>query len=150
MSRSCLPTLPRIFIPASDKRELNRLAQRAGNEKSPLAPFLRAELNRADVFPDKTLPRQTVVMNSTVTYRIDWEPALRGTMVFPHDCKATDNEISLLSPLGVALLGLRRGDCMPFFTAGNGFRLVTVLDVVPPQGNQPAVSLSNSVTEDTR
>jgi len=127
-----LPCLPRIFIAASDKRELNRLAQRAGNEKSPLAPFLRAELHRADVCPDKALPRQTVVMNSTVTYRIDWEPVLRGTMVFPHDRGAKDDEISLLSPLGVALLGLRRGDCMPFFATGRGFRLVTVLDVIPP------------------
>lgn len=132
------PCLPRIFIPISNKRELNRLAQRAGNEKSPVAPFLRAELHRADVCPDNALPRQTVVMNSTVTYRIDWDPVRCGTMVFPHDRPARDDEISLLSPLGVALLGLRRGDCMPFFTADRGFRLVTVVDVVPPQTEEAA------------
>lgn len=130
--------LPRIFIPTSDKRELNRLAQRAGNDKSPVAPFLRAELHRADVCPDKSLPRQTVVMNSTVTYRIDWGPVRHGTMVFPHDRPARDGEISLLSPLGVALLGLRRGDSMPFFTADRGFRLVTVVDVTLPHTEEAA------------
>jgi transcription elongation GreA/GreB family factor len=133
-----LPCLPRIFIPASDKRELNRLAQRAGNEKSPVAPFLRAELHRADVCPDKALPQQTVVVNSIVTYRIDWDSIRHGTMVLPHESAERDNEISLLSPLGVALLGLRRGDCMPFFTADRGFRLVTVVDVIPPQTEEAA------------
>jgi regulator of nucleoside diphosphate kinase len=131
-----LPCLPRIFIPASDKRELNRLAQRAGNEKSPVAPFLRAELHRADICPDKALPRRTVVMNSTVVYRIDWNPVQQGRIVLPHVSAARDDEISLLSPLGVALLGLRRGDCMPFFTPGRGFRLVTVLDVIPAEEDE--------------
>jgi transcription elongation GreA/GreB family factor len=141
-----LPCLPRIFIPTSDKRALNRLAQRAGNEKSPVAPFLRAELHRADICPDKALPQRTVVMNRTVAYRIDWNPVQRGRIVFPNVSAAEKNDISLLSPLGVALLGLRRGDCMPFFTPDRGFRLVTVLDVIPPEEDEADNSFTQGNT----
>ncbi|MGN6517273.1 MAG: GreA/GreB family elongation factor [Rhizomicrobium sp.] len=130
-----LPALPEIFIPVRDKRRLKQLVARASNERSSIAPFLRSELHRANVSPGKSLPQHTVVMNSWVTFRIDWGPQQRARMLFPQDCATANDQISILSPLGVALLGLRRGDVMPFFAENRTFRVVTVLNVEVPPAN---------------
>jgi len=61
----------------------------------------------------------------------------RGTMVKNIHLTGNDDEISLLSPLGVALLGLRAGERMPFFTQDRGFRLLTVVEASPAEPAQP-------------
>jgi len=127
-----LPKLPEIFVPTTDKRRLVAAANDAGTNKLSIAGFLRAELRRAHFCDLTAFPAQTVVMNGDVTYRIDWgaeSPPCR--LVYPEEFSGNDNEISLHSPLGVALLGLHVGDRMPFFTPDHAFRLVTAVRANP-------------------
>jgi regulator of nucleoside diphosphate kinase len=127
-----LPKLPEIFVPITEKRRLAAAANDASTNKLAVAGFLRAELRRAHFCDRASLPNHTVVMNGDVTYRIDWgaeSPPCR--LVYPGDLSGNDNEISLHSPLGVALLGLHVGDPMPFFTPDHAFRLVTAVTTDP-------------------
>jgi len=133
-----LPKLPDIFVPLTEKRRLSAAAAAASDHKSPVAAFLRAELRRARFCAEPELPAQTAVMNGLVRYRIDWGPDSPSCrVVYPEDFTGNDDEISLLSPLGVALLGLRAGERMPFFTQDRGFRLLTVVEASPAEPAQP-------------
>jgi len=127
-----LPKLPEIFVPTTDKRRLVAAANDAGTNKLSIAGFLHAEIRRAHFCDLTAFPAQTVVMNGDITYRIDWgaeSPPCR--LVYPEEFIGNDNEISLHSPLGVALLGLHVGDRMPFFTPDHAFRLVTAVRADP-------------------
>lgn len=133
------PKLPDIFVPISQKRRLSAAAAAASDHKSPVATFLRAELRRAHFCAEPELPAHTAVMNGPLRYRIDWGPdSPSRRVVYPQDFSGNDDEISLLSPLGVALLGLRAGERMPFFTQDRGFRLLTVVDAEPAERLQHA------------
>jgi transcription elongation GreA/GreB family factor len=131
------PELPEIYVPTSEKRHLLAAANDASENKLSIAAFLRAELRRARFCASSAFPTQTVIMNGNLTYRIDWEPESPCCrIVYPDEFSGNDNEISLFSPLGVALLGLKVGDRMPFFTPERGFRLVTAVSAGPPDTNE--------------
>ncbi len=72
---------------------------------------LRAELQRARIVrPDKT-PRNVVTMNSTVTLRdLDTGERETYTLVYPDQADIANNRLSILAPVGTAILGQRRGD----------------------------------------
>jgi regulator of nucleoside diphosphate kinase len=72
---------------------------------------LRAELKKARIVcPDK-VPRHVVTMNSTVTLR-DLETGERETytLVYPDQADIANNRLSVLAPVGTAILGQRVGD----------------------------------------
>ncbi|MER2265801.1 GreA/GreB family elongation factor [Methylobacterium oxalidis] len=79
------------------------------------ANFLLAELRRATLCSPRALPTEVVSVNCRVFYRLDDEPGIRGHfLVHPLDLTDRADELSVASPLGTALLGLRLGDRMPF------------------------------------
>lgn len=134
-----LPELPEIFIPAFEKRRLTAAADAASLQHLSFAPFLRAELRRARTCSSAELPPDIVTMNGWVSYQIDWRPPSEPCrIVYPQAYTGANNEISLMSPLGVALLGLRVGDRMPFFSDDRQFRIVSAVSVDPPvSGHRP-------------
>lgn len=137
-----LPELPDIFVPITEKRRLAAVVAAASDRKLPVAAFLRSELRRARFCAEPELPANTVVMNGRVRYRINWGPDSElCRVVYPEDFDANDNAVNLLSPLGVALLGLRAGERMPFFTQDDGFRLLTVVEAEPAEQIQPFESM---------
>ena len=67
-------------------------------------------LSAAHVVADDALPRDRVAMGSQVTYEQLPDGARRTvTLVFPVDADAGNGRISVLSPIGLALLGRARG-----------------------------------------
>lgn len=124
--------LPPIRIPAADHARLRSIATQALAERHPVASFLLAELARAEVCADE-LPADTVGMNGWVTYRLDtgW-PAERRILVYPQDYAAPDLHLSVMSPLGAALLGLQAGSLMPYLTVEGLFHLAKVEGFAPP------------------
>lgn len=67
-------------------------------------------LSAAHVVPDEALPRDRAAMGSQVTYEQLPEGARRTvTLVFPVDADAGNGRVSVLSPIGLALLGRARG-----------------------------------------
>lgn len=112
--------LPAIALTASDYPRLEKLARIAAQQGDMDAMFLLAEINRAEIAPDDAHDFESMVtIGSWVTYLTDWGiPRKTVQLVWPEDCRSDLAQISVLSSLGAALIGLRIGDQMPYFVMG--------------------------------
>ena len=97
----------RIFITDQD---YHRLMTLVGQEEGPMAEALEEELSRANVIAQAEIPRDVVTMNSKVKF---WDASAEQeneiTLVYPQDANLTEGRVSVLAPVGVALLGLSVG-----------------------------------------
>ena len=114
------PFFPDVTLPASDHRRLERLAQVGAYQGDVDARFLLSEINRAEVVPDRAARLDSIVtMGSWVTFWIIWGfPRETRQLVYPEDYTSERTQIPVMSPLGAALVGLKVGSEIPFFTAG--------------------------------
>jgi regulator of nucleoside diphosphate kinase len=107
--------LPPIKVTTSDYNSLlftAVLARRLGDQN---AEFLISELTRASVCHPDDLPEHVVSTNCRVIYRLDEEPRTHACLlVHPKDLLFPGVELSVITPLGAALLGLQLGDRMPY------------------------------------
>lgn len=72
---------------------------------------LNEELLRADVVAPQEIPPQIVTMNSKVRLQdLDSKAELEYTLVFPGDANLEQGRISVLAPVGMAMIGYRVGD----------------------------------------
>lgn len=72
---------------------------------------LDGELDRARVVSAQEIPPDVVTMNSEVALRdLDTGEELVLTLVFPHEANVDQRKVSVLAPLGTAVLGYRAGD----------------------------------------
>lgn len=91
---------------------------------------LEAELARAEVVEPKDIPSTVVTMNSTVKFKIEsTSKDFYLTLVYPEDVDAKSGTISILAPVGSALLGLSRGDQIEWPKPGGGVLQVRVEEV---------------------
>jgi regulator of nucleoside diphosphate kinase len=112
---------------------LKRLVAEAFRDRQRLAPFLSAEVRRAIFCDDTSVPDDVVVPGCKVSYRLDWQDVMPyRVLAYPQDFRDEATQISLLSPIGVALLGLRAGDGMPVFIPERGFHTLRVVGVESP------------------
>lgn len=114
------PFLPNVTLPASEHRRLEQLARAGADQGDVDARFLLSEINRAEVVPDRAARLDSIVtMGSWVTFWITCGfPRATRQLVYPEDYTSERNQISVMSPLGAALVGLKVGSEIPFFTAG--------------------------------
>jgi regulator of nucleoside diphosphate kinase len=72
---------------------------------------LRAELDRAEIVCPEEVPHNVVTMNSTVVLRdVDTRERETYTLVFPDAADIANDRLSVLAPVGTAILGERIGD----------------------------------------
>ena len=72
---------------------------------------LKAELRRAKIVPPEKVPRNVVTMNSSVVLRdLSSRELETYTLVFPEDADIAQGRLSVLAPVGTAILGQRIGD----------------------------------------
>jgi regulator of nucleoside diphosphate kinase len=72
---------------------------------------LRAELRKAPIVSPDKVPRNAVTMNSTVTLRdLDTGEKETYTLVYPDQADIANSRLSVLAPVGTAILGQRVGD----------------------------------------
>ena len=92
------------------RTDLQRLLSVLDQHDTPAAEALEAELHRADVVDSRAIPQDVVTMNSEVVYE-DCETFTRRKVrvVYPKDADAARGWISVLAPIGSALLGLKVG-----------------------------------------
>jgi transcription elongation GreA/GreB family factor len=124
--------LPDVTIPFSQRKPLKRLVAEAFSKKDRVAPFLSAELRRANFCEDDALAGDIVAVGRHVSYRLGWGPPTSyRTLVYPEDLHDDEREISVLSPIGTALLGLKVGDRTQVFLEPKGFQVLQVENVWP-------------------
>ena len=124
---------PRITLTADDYERLSLLARAAATSMPDLATILSDELERAHVLADGR-PEQTVCMGSEVEFRDDSTGKIQTvTLVYPGDADISQRRISVLTPVGTALIGLSAGDSITWETRNGDPRRLTVLAVRQPQ-----------------
>jgi regulator of nucleoside diphosphate kinase len=123
---------PQITLSAEDYDRLSQLARAAASAMPDLVPVLTEELERAHVVADGR-PEQTVCMGSEVAFRDDSTGKVETvTLVYPGDADIAQRRISIMTPIGTALIGLGVGDSITWETRGGERRLLTVLEVSDP------------------
>jgi regulator of nucleoside diphosphate kinase len=121
---------PAITITKLDLDRLSSLLELEGANSPTTAELLDEELARAEVVPSTDVPPDVVTMNS----RVCFEDANAGsrreiTLVYPGDANADASRVSVLSPVGCALLGLRVGQSIEWPLASGRrkkFRVVAI------------------------
>jgi regulator of nucleoside diphosphate kinase len=127
--------LPPIVIARPDHARLERLAEDALRTRHPVGRFLLSEIRRAVVFDTNRPPDGVACLNQWVTYRVDGSPQSESKiLVCPDDLTNGQMELSVLSPLGAAVLGMSVGQRIKFFSIAGGLHSVIVEDVVAPAG----------------
>jgi regulator of nucleoside diphosphate kinase len=109
--------------------DLERLAPVLDRYDSPLTEMLDWELHRATVVSQQAIAPDVVTMNSDVIYEDSATGARRSVrVVFPKDADAGRGHVSVLAPIGSALLGLKVGQRIdwPF---PKGPRTLTVVEI---------------------
>ncbi len=71
---------------------------------------LDAEMRRARVVPSGKVPSDVITMNSKVVLSFDGGEDEEYTLVYPDEANLAENKLSVLSPVGTAILGYRAGD----------------------------------------
>lgn len=117
-----------IIITTTD---LERLRPLVDLYDSAAAELLDAELHRARIVAPDRVPAGLVTMNSEVVYE-DCETSATRTVrvVYPQDADAVAGRISVLAPIGSALLGLRVGQSITW-RVPNGTKRLRVVEVRP-------------------
>ncbi|BDM63987.1 nucleoside diphosphate kinase regulator [Shewanella sp. NFH-SH190041] len=88
---------------------------------------LENELARAEVLPVQAMPDNVVTMNSTVSFRVSGSDELHTlTLVYPGDGHDGHKTVSVLAPVGSALLGVKIGDQIAWPMPNNATRQVTI------------------------
>lgn len=94
---------------------------------------LEGELARATLVESEELPSDVVAMHSTVWFcDLDTDESERYTLVLPSEADVTCNRISVLAPIGTALLGFRVGDTLKW-RVPQGTRRLKITKVVQRQ-----------------
>ena len=95
---------------------------------------LADELSRADVVPEERMPANVVRMHSRVTYLDENSGRRREVeLVYPEEADPTRGKISVLAPVGSALLGLAEGQSIEWSFPHGGLRRLRVERTVPPE-----------------
>lgn len=124
---------PAITLGQADHAKLNALAM-AGLERMPdLADRLLEELERAKVIADEKLPEGVVRMGSSITYVTNADKEQTVTLVYPADADIEAGRISVMTPIGTALIGLKAGQSITWRDRADKRHKLTVVSVLAPQ-----------------
>ena len=118
------------------ERALMELLKRADGEPQGAAE-LESVLDAAAIVPSASIDSDVVTMNSTVV--LESRPSGERTtltLVYPKDVDPSQSRVSVMSPVGRALLGARVGDVLRVLVPGHGQRELSVVDLTyQPEAN---------------
>ncbi|MBC7216210.1 MAG: nucleoside diphosphate kinase regulator [Burkholderiaceae bacterium] len=122
---------PQITLSSLDLERIEALLAALPASVFPGKAELQAELDRADVVEPQDIPPTVVTMNSTVRFAIaETGKEFCLTLVYPRDMDGSADRISILAPVGAALLGLSVGDELTWPGPGGKTMTVRVQEVV--------------------
>jgi regulator of nucleoside diphosphate kinase len=120
---------PPITLSRIDLERIEALLERAPPAEAANLAALRAELDRAEVVEPTAIPAQIVTMNSTVTFEDENDgERLTLTLVYPSAAGAPGT-VSIMAPVGSALLGLAQGQTIDWPTPDGRKRRLRVLEI---------------------
>lgn len=127
-------TTPPLIISDLDVRRLEGLLAAFTGDAAGVAGALEAELARAEIRQTSDIPADIVMMNSTVLCVDETTGVQREVrLVYPGEA-SSDGDVSILAPVGAALLGLRAGQTIEWPLPGGRTTRLRVSSVLagPP------------------
>ena len=122
--------MPPIAITRGDIEKLTRIADSSAGAFAQTAEFLGREIDRAQVIEEFESRPGLVKMGSRVTFRDEVTSQIRiVTLVYPGEADVSLGKISVLTPVGAALIGLSVSQSIEWQTTDGEARLLTVLAV---------------------
>ncbi|WP_213610309.1 nucleoside diphosphate kinase regulator [Pseudoalteromonas sp.] len=123
-------TKPEIIISSLDADRLYALMESLPANSFAGEKELEAELGRANIVEPHEVPSTVVTMNSTVNFIVEsTQEEFTLTLVYPKDIDTTGDKISILAPIGSALLGLSQGEEIEWPKPGGGVLKVKIKEV---------------------
>ncbi|HEX5747400.1 MAG TPA: nucleoside diphosphate kinase regulator [Archangium sp.] len=121
----------RIIVTETDLERLQRvIEQYSGGRNATLAEMLDLELARAEVTSSQKVPPDVVTMNSTVVFEDEETGARREvTLCYPWDARSDEGRVSVLAPVGSALIGLSVGQSIDWPMPGGRTRTLRIVAV---------------------
>jgi regulator of nucleoside diphosphate kinase len=130
-----IDSLPHILISTAEEKRLTAIATAASRRSPEVSAALLSELERADVWPDTAMPTDVVRIGSTIEFEVDDGRRLKVQLVLPENADINAGRISVLTPVGAALIGLSPGQAMEWSGNDGKERVLTVLAVSRPQSD---------------
>jgi regulator of nucleoside diphosphate kinase len=121
--------MPAIIVSAAEQERLVALAMAVSGRMPDIAEDLLGEMDRATVVAADSVPANVVRMGSTVRFRTDDGRERRVTLVYSGEADIAEGRISILTPVGTALIGLAEGQSIVWQTTDGRERELTVLEV---------------------
>jgi regulator of nucleoside diphosphate kinase len=121
---------PPVVIDAEYVERLRGLAMAALEHTPEVGDRLLQEVERAQVLPSAEMPANVVNIGSEVTFRDDMAGRVRTViLVLPKYADISERRISVVTPIGAALIGLQEGASIDWLTREGKSRRLTVLKV---------------------
>ncbi len=125
---------PQVIVAAETMDRLERMVEAISARDPGLADRLLGELARARIVPVAKLPADVAGIGSAVTWRDESTGREQSAvLVWPEEADIAAGRASVLTPIGVALLGLRAGARFTWDTRAGETRELTVLSVTRPE-----------------
>ena len=115
-----------IILTAADRRRLGTMLEKQreqGLERRRLLDDLEREIERAEVVEAWQVPGNVITMNSTRLRDLDSGEEFTWTLVYPASTNADEGRVSVLAPVGTALIGYREGDIVEWPVPDGHIRL---------------------------
>jgi regulator of nucleoside diphosphate kinase len=128
-------SLPTLYLTELDVTRLEGIASRNGTAL--MADMLDTLLERAAIVPAEDIPTDVITMNSSVLCKLQGETdARRLTLVYPDNADFDAGRLSVLSPVGQALLGARIGQTVGYALPNGRQQQIEVIDLAfQPEAN---------------
>lgn len=118
--------LPNIYISSRDVERIETLLDSVAVNRD-IKERLLDEMARAEIVEPQAIAPTVVTMNSRVTFTvISTGQTMTRTLVYPKDAGDGADKISILTPMGSALLGLTTGQEIEWFIDSNKSMCVRV------------------------
>lgn len=119
-----------IYITEHDMERLRALIEIYNGNDAPYLERLEEELDRARIVDAKDIPSDVVTMNSIVRIKdLDSREEKTVVLVFPGKTDATEKAISILAPVGTALIGYGEGDTIEWEVPA-GTKKLQIIEII--------------------
>jgi len=122
-----------IYITDNDMVRLEELLEIAGENPTRDNKHLEelsSELMKAEVVESRDIPPNVITMNSEVLFQdLDNGESKTYKLVFPREANVEQNRISILAPVGTAMIGCRVGQTIKW-NAPAGVRKMKIVKIL--------------------
>ena len=135
MSKTSSPRRPTIVLSETDSERLTALAVQREASFPELSALLLGELERASIRPDLKVSADVIRMGSRFEYRDAGHGGVRtGQLVYPEEADISAGKVSVFTPIGAGLIGLRAGQTIVWPDRDGRERGLTVVRVEAAAG----------------